>query len=300
MHNNLSIVIPCKNEEKSIGLLIHALQESYPEAELIVVNDGSTDKTSEILNTFPHVNIINNPYSKGNGAAVKLGALSATKDTVLFMDADGQHTVQSIKLLLDKYLEGYDMVVGARSDKSQASSARLVGNKIYNRLASLITGHVISDLTSGFRICRRRLFLEFISLLPNGFSYPTTITMAFFRSGYNIAYVPFEAKKRPGKSHLSIVRDGIRFLLIIFKVGSLYSPLKIFAPLSLFFFTSGLGYYLYTFFTASRFTNMGLLLFITSVIIFIFGLISEQITMLTYTQNKRAHDIQNSHNHLSK
>ncbi len=277
----ISLIIPCKNEEATIGDLLDKLIGSGFSLEIIVVNDGSTDKTADILKSKPIIEI-SHPYSKGNGASIKAGARMATSDILVFMDADGQHNISDISNLVTHISQGYDMVVGSRDDKSQASTARLVGNKFYNRLASIITGHKILDLTSGFRACRRNCFLEFISLLPNGFSYPTTITMAFFRSGYNIKYIPISANQRKGKSHLSLVNDGIRFLLIIFKIGTLYSPLKLFAPLAALIFSSGIGYYLYTYLTADRFTNMSMLLLTTSVFIFIFGLISEQITMLIY------------------
>ena len=177
---------------------------------------------------------------------------------------------------------GYDMVVGARNKGSQASVARLFGNGLYNRVASYMTGHPIQDLTSGFRVVNGQKFREFLYLLPNGFSYPTTITMAFFRAGYAVAYETIIAPKRVGKSHINLVKDGARFFLIIFKIGTLYSPMKLFFPASLLFFLTGLIYYVYTFFTDGRFTNMGVLLLSTSVMIFLLGLISEQITTLFY------------------
>lgn len=281
----ISIVIPCKNEQATIGALVDSLISSKLADEIIVVDDGSSDKTASIL-ASKNIQLITHPYCKGNGASIKSGARKAKGDILIFLDADGQHNAKDIQTLTSYMQEGYDMVVGARSNKSQASSARLVGNKIYNKLASIITGHKILDLTSGFRACKRELFIKFISLLPNGFSYPTTITMAFFRSGYSVKYIPIHTNKRNGKSHLSIIKDGIRFLLIIFKVGTLYSPLKLFAPLSAFIFSSGMGYYFYTYLTSGRFTNMSLLLITISIFIFIFGLISEQITMLIYINNK--------------
>lgn len=279
--SKISIIIPCKNEENTIGELIDSLVDSNIANEIIVINDGSTDDTANILSTKP-IQVITNPYSKGNGAAIKTGAKAAKGEILVFMDSDGQHNVSNISALVSPLSDGYDMVVGARDNKSQANTARLVGNKIYNKLASLITGHKILDLTSGFRACKRKYFLEFISLLPNGFSYPTTITMAFFRNGYSIKYIPISVNKREGKSHLSLMKDGIRFLLIIFKVGTLYSPLKLFAPLAALVFSTGVGYYIYSYMMSGRFTNMSLLLFVTAAFIFIFGLVSEQITMLMY------------------
>ena len=228
----ITIIIPCKNEEKSIGKVVDKLLKLDFISEIIVVNDGSTDQTADILSS-KNIVVVTHPYSKGNGAAIKAGARKASGDILIFMDADGQHNADNLKQLLEPIENGYDMVIGARSNSSQASTTRLMGNKIYNKLASILTGHKIEDLTSGFRACKRKLFLEFLALLPNGFSYPTTITMAFLRSGYSVKYVPIEVNNRKGKSHLSIVKDGIRFFLIIFKVTMLYSPLKLFAPLSL-------------------------------------------------------------------
>jgi hypothetical protein len=201
------------------------------------------------------------------------------------MDADGQHGGDELSLLLERLDAGYDMAIGARDSGSHANFGRLFANGFYNELASLLCGHRIPDLTSGFRVVRAKLFKQFLHLLPNGFSYPTTITMAFLRSGYPIDFVPIKAAKRVGKSHIRPIRDGLRFLIIIFKVVTLYSPLKIFVPASAAFFTTGLGYYLYTYLTLGRFTNMSLLLFSASVIVFLIGLISEQITALTFSRS---------------
>jgi glycosyltransferase involved in cell wall biosynthesis len=231
------------------------------------------------------VRVVTHPYSKGNGAAIKTGARHATGDILIFMDGDSQHRAEDIPRLLAKLDEGYDMVVGARvSRKSQAGLHRAAANGFYNRFATWMTNHEVPDLTSGFRVVKAGLFKRFLYLLPNGFSYPTTITMAFFRSGYSVAYEPIEVEKRIGKSHIRLWRDGVRFLLIIFKIGTLFSPLKLFLPISLAFFLTGFGYYAYTFLSSGRFTNMSALLFITSVLVFLIGLVSEQITALMYRE----------------
>ncbi len=222
----------------------------------------------------------------GNGAAVKSGARTATSDILVFMDADGQHDPVDIARLLAKLEEGFDMVVGARTTDSQANVGRSLANKLYNKLASWMVGHHIDDLTSGFRVVRANKFREFLHLLPNGFSYPTTITMAFFRAGYPVTYVPIRAQKRTGKSKIRPLQDGLRFLLIIFRVGTLYSPLKVFVPLALLHFLLGVEHYIYTYLTQSRFTNMSALLFMASVMIFLIGLISEQITNLLYSRRQ--------------
>ena len=286
----ITTVIPAKNEAKNLEPLLSEIVEAHPDFEVIVVNDGSTDNTSGVCKKYG-VKEICNPYSKGNGAAIKSGARAAKGDIIVFMDGDGQHQVKDINALLDKLYSGYDMVVGARQGaESQANIARGLGNKAYNRLASWMVGHKIEDLTSGFRAVRASRFRQFLYLYPNGFSYPTTSTMAFFRAGYSVCYYPITALKRDGESHINIFKDGARFLLIIFKVGTLYSPLKVFTPISSGFFFLGLTYYVYTYWMFERFTNMSLLLFTTAIIIFLMGLISEQITMLMYSDLSRKSD----------
>lgn len=277
----LSIILPCLNEAHNLATLLPSLQQAHPTAEIIVVDDGSSDASAQIAQQLA-IRVIKHPYRLGNGAAVKSGARVAQGDVLVFMDADGQHNPQDIEKLLTVLAQGHEMVVGARTAVSQASLARKWANRFYNRLASWMVGHPIPDLTSGFRAVKADKFREFISLLPNTFSYPTTITMAFFRAGYSVGYVPIVAQTRLGKSHIKPLRDGVRFLMIIFKIGTLYAPLKLFGTLSTFFFMLGVGYYSYTFLTAGRFTNMGALLFITAVLIFLIGLVSEQITQLLY------------------
>lgn len=280
----LSIILPARNEAGAVGATVAGIRARYPEAEIIVVNDGSSDATAQVA-AQAGARVISKPYGMGNGAAVKTGARAAGGDVLVFMDADGQHDPADIPRLLAKLDAGYDMVVGARDGGSQASVGRGVANGLYNRLASWMTGHVVADLTSGFRAARADKFREFIHLLPNGFSYPTTSTMAFFRSAYPVAYVPITAARRVGKSHIRPLRDGVRFLLIIFKIATLYSPLKLFAPVAASFFLLGLGNYAYTFLRGHRFTNMSALLLSASVIVFLIGLISEQITNLTYKRD---------------
>lgn len=282
----VSIVIPAKNEADSLRVLLPKLTEIIPNAEIIVVNDGSTDDTSLVC---AELNVIEceHPYSKGNGSAVKSGARAATGDIIVFMDGDGQHRPEDVPRLLKRLSCGYDMVVGARQKGSQASIGRGMANLLYNRVASYVTGHRVEDLTSGFRAVYRDKFLQFLYLLPNGFSYPTTSTMAFFRAGFSVAYEPIDADKREGKSHLKPIKDGVRFLLIIFKVGTLYSPLKLFFPLSLIVFMIGMSYYGFTYFTMGRFTNMSALMLTTSLIIFMVGLVSEQITALMYKDDEK-------------
>jgi glycosyltransferase involved in cell wall biosynthesis len=282
----VSIILPAKNEAAALNELLPRLRAAQPNAEIVVVNDGSTDATPEVCARHG-VRMLIHPYSMGNGAAVKTGARAAKGEILVFMDADGQHREGDVAALLKKLDERYDMAVGARSWSSQASVHRGLANAMYNRLASWVVEKPVLDLTSGLRAARAAKFRKFLHLLPNGFSYPTTITMSFFRAGYTVGYVPITADRRNGKSHVRILKDGMRFFVIIFKICTLYSPLKIFLPISAFFFVTGLGYYLYTFFTSHRFTNMSALLFITSVLVFLIGLVSEQITLLTYKDSDR-------------
>lgn len=280
----LSVVIPAKNEAAAIGAVISRAIELYPKAEIIVVDDGSTDDTASVA-TAAGARVIGHPESLGNGAAVKAGARAASGDTLVFMDGDGQHDAGEIQALLVKLDDGYDMAIGARDSGSHANVGRLFANGLYNAIASLLCGRKIPDLTSGFRAVRADLFKRFLYLLPNGFSYPTTITMAFLRAGFPITYVPIKAEKRIGKSHIRPLRDGLRFLVIIFKIATLYSPLKVFVPVSALFLLGGVSNYAYTFYTTGRFTNMSMLLMSAAVIVFLIGLISEQITSLTYSKS---------------
>lgn len=277
----LSIILPAKNEGKSLPTLLNTLTTLYPSAEIIVVNDGSTDETRNI--PLPDgARLINHPYSMGNGAAIKTGARAATGEILVFMDADGQHDPADVQRLVDRLNEGYDMVVGARSSRSQASIGRYFANSCYNQLGSWMTGHPILDLTSGFRAVRANKFRRFLYLLPNGFSYPTTITMAFFRSAFAVSYVPIHAEKREGHSKIRILKDGVRFFVIILKIGALFSPMRLFIPISFFFFALGALYYSYTYFTHGRFTNMSALLFIAAMLTFLIGIVSEQVSSLHY------------------
>ncbi len=280
----LSIIIPAKNEAEGLGMILPDLTRLYPDAEILVVNDGSTDDTNSVCNVY-NVTQVKIPIPMGNGAAIKAGTRASSGDILIFLDADGQHRPKDIERLLEKLNQGFKMVVGARSASSQASIGRLCANNFYNWFASNMVGQKVEDLTSGFRVVRAEYFKRFLYLLPNGFSYPTTCTMAFFRSGYSVGYVPIEANKRLGKSHIKLIKDGVRFLLILFKIGTLYSPLKIFLPMSAACFMTGFFYYMYTYLMSGRFTNMSALLFTTSILIFLMGLVSEQITSLLYSRS---------------
>lgn len=278
-----SIILPAKNEAESLTKLLPVLRKKFPDAEIIVVDDGSTDDTVNIC-TQNQVDIISHVYSMGNGAAIKTGARNAQGQVLVFMDADGQHDPEDIQHLLDKINEGYDMVVGARQIDTHASLTRRIGNTLYNRLASWMTGFHIEDLTSGFRAARARHFKKFLYLLPNKFSYPTTSTMAFFRSGLPVGYVPIKGMNRTGerKSHIRLFHDGFRFLIIILKIGALFSPMRFFLPVSAVLFIAGLGYYGYTYYSWGRLTNMTAVLFLSSLFTFLIGIVSEQVSALHY------------------
>jgi glycosyltransferase involved in cell wall biosynthesis len=281
---HISVILPAKNEAEGLRRTLPALRACLPDAEVIVVDDGSTDDTAAVA-TRHGATVVASPYAMGNGAAIKRGTRAASGDVLVFMDADGQHDPTLIPQLLDRLEQGFDMVVGARDSAGQANVSRGAANAFYNRLASWMTGHRIADLTSGFRVVRANRFREFLYLLPNGFSYPTTSTMAFFRNAYPVAYVPVPVASRIGRSHIRPLRDGLRFLLIIFRIATLYSPLKLFAPVSFGFMALGLAYYAWTFATEHRFTNMSALLLSASVVVFLIGLVSEQITALTYRRD---------------
>ena len=277
----LSIVMPARNEGEALRGLLPRIVAMYPHAEVIVVDDGSTDATASVCSEYGVTRLIH-LYPMGNGAAIKTGARAAHGETIIFMDADGQHKPENIPVLLAKFAEGYDMVVGARKSGSHAGAHRAVANDVFSRLASWMVMQNIEDLTSGFRVVNAAKFRQFLYLLPNGFSYPTTITMSFFRAGYGVTYVPIDAPRRIGKSHIRPIRDGVRFLLIIIKIGTLYSPQKLFLPISASFFLTGLGYYLYTYLSVGRFSNMSALMFISAILTFLIGIVSEQISALHY------------------
>ncbi len=282
--SSLSIILPCFNEQDTIAPLCEQILTLHPDAEVMVVDDGS----SQEIPSIEGVTILRHPYNIGNGASIKTGARAASGDVLVFMDADGQHAAKDITRLLAKIEDGYDMVVGSRSAKTQASFPRLLANTGFNRLASLMTGYHIEDLTSGFRAVRAKAFKNFLYLLPNGFSYPTTSTMAFFRNGYAVTYVPIEAKQRDtdSQSNISVLKDGIRFLVIILKIGALFSPMRLFLPISAILFSIATVYYGYTYIDESRFTNMSALLYVSSLIIFLIGILSEQVSSLHYRNSE--------------
>src|SRR5262245_24855540 len=275
-----SVVIPACNEAMAIGSVVTDLRASGPWHEILVIDDGSTDDTAARASAAG-ARVIRHPYNKGNGAAVKTGIRHATGSGVLIVDADGQHRPEDAMRLVAQ-LHDYDLVVGARSPESQAGAARRVGNALLNRIASYLTERPIPDLTSGFRAARREQLLEFIHLLPNGFSTPTTTTLAFIKAGYSVRFEPVEARARQGTSKIRLGSDGVSFLLILLKVITIFSPLRIFLPISVAAFLIGTAYAVWTIVTQSHVTNSSVLLILLSVVIFLVGLVSEQISSLRF------------------
>ena len=273
-----SILVPAYNEAQAVAGLIAALTRAARWREIIVIDDGSTDGTGEEAAKAGAV-VIRHPYNKGNGAAVKSGLRKATGTFVLIVDADGQHQPHDTVRLVN-HLDQYELVVGARSADSQASWSRRVGNDLLNRIASYLTGREIPDLTLGFRAARRECMLEFIHLYPNGFSTPTTSTMAFIRAGYSLKFEPIVAAQRQGTSKIRLGADGARFVLILLKVITVFSPLRLFVPVSGSLFALGAGYALWTIATVSHVTNSSVLLILSSIVILLIGLVSEQISTL--------------------
>jgi glycosyltransferase involved in cell wall biosynthesis len=277
----ISVIIPAYNEAETIGTLVSSIRSLYPEAEIIVVDDGSSDHTADAAKAAG-AEVFSHPYNIGNGAAIKSGIRVAKGNALVFMDADGQHNPENIAKLLE-FFPDFDMVVGARSVGDQASLGRALGNKVYNWFASYVAKFPIKDLTSGFRVVKANVARNFLYLLPNTYSYPTTLTLGVLRSGMSVKYVPIKIRKRKtGRSNIKLIHDGVRFFMIITRICTLYSPMRVFLPVSFVMFLAGVVNYIYTFLTRSRFTNMSVFLFVTAIIIFMMSLISEQICQMRF------------------
>ncbi len=287
MKQKIAVIIPVYNEAETIADLIVQIRTLHPDFEIIVINDGSQDDTAKIA-FDAGAEVYSHPYNIGNGAAVKNGIRIADADILVFMDGDGQHNPADIRLLLE-HLTDHDMVVGARSMTGHTSVFRALGNRAYNWLASYVANFYIKDLTSGFRAVKAEVAKDFMYLLPNTYSYPTTLTLGALRSGWSVKYVPIKMSKREkGKSNISIVKDGVRFFMIITKICTLFSPMRVFLPVSFSMFLIGVLYYLYTFTTQGRFTNMSALLLTNAVVIFMMGLVSEQICQMRSERRLRS------------
>jgi glycosyltransferase involved in cell wall biosynthesis len=278
--SEVSVVIPAFNEGPVIASVVSRLKATAPWHEVIVVDDGSRDDTSSHATAAGAI-VVRHPYNKGNGAAVKSGIRRATGDYVMIIDGDGQHSVDDARRLVSRLGE-YDLVIGARAAATQATQARRVGNTALNRFATYLTGREIPDLTSGFRAARREHLREFLHLLPNGFSTPTTTTLAFIKAGYNVTFEPTDARQRVGTSKIKFARDGVKFFMIILKIVTLFSPLRVFLPISLASFVVGASYAVWTIATQRHVTNSSVLLVMMAVIVFLVGLVSEQISAMRF------------------
>jgi glycosyltransferase involved in cell wall biosynthesis len=274
----VSVVIPAFEEEGAIGTVVAALRSAAAWHEIIVVDDGSADRTGEVARGAG-ARVIRHPYNKGNGASVKTGIRQATAEYILIVDGDGQHSA-SDALRLVASLGEYDLVVGARATSGQASTARQAGNQALNWIASYLTNRTIPDLTSGLRAARASGLREFLHLLPNGFSTPTTTTLSFLKAGYSVRFEPIETKPRLGRSKIRFVSDGASFFLILLKVITIFSPLRIFIPISAAAFTLGGIYAVWTAYWQHHITNSSVLLILLAVVIFLVGLVSEQISTM--------------------
>lgn len=282
----VSVIIPAFNEEQGIDTVLSQVEEQPQVDEIIVVDDGSADRTAEIVKSHPRVQLVQHPYNIGNGAAIKSGIRAATGDIIVMMDGDGQHPPGEIPHLL-RYMGRYDMVVGARSAGTQSQKHRDIANTLFNLYASYIVGYPVPDLTSGFRAINARIARSFLPLLPNGYSYPTTLTIALFRAGYAVKYHPFASPARVGKSKVRPLKDGLRFLLTLTRLATLFVPLKIFLPISLLFLSTGGSYTLGSLLLDGRFSGFGGLITSLGVFVFMLGLISEQIALLRYINSDR-------------
>ena len=303
--SKVSIIIPAFNEEHTIADIVKKVRSYFPEAEIIVINDGSEDNTARIAQDSGAI-VFNHPYNIGNGAAIKSGIRTATGEVLVFMDGDGQHDPADIDAML-AYFPDYDMVVGARSGSGQASLGRALGNRLYNWFASYVTKFPVKDLTSGFRAVKAEIARNYLYLLPNTYSYPTTITLGVLRSGNSVKYLPIKTKKRiQGKSQIRFFKDGVRFFMIITRIATMYSPMRVFLPVSFSMFALGMLRYIYTFIAEGRFTNMSALFFVTSVTIFMMSLISEQVCQMRYERRvtprvvKEKTDVENTNNRENK
>lgn len=283
----VSVIVPAYNEEEAIHEVLSGLLEMAPADgswEILVVDDGSSDATAERA-ARPGVRVIRHPYNKGNGAAVKTGLREARGERVCLLDGDGQHDPRVVPRLLEA-LDSYELVVGAREGLAGGGPVRRLGNLFYSRLASYLANHPIPDLTSGFRAAHREKMLEFLPLFPNGFSYPVTSTLAFIKAGYSVGFLPVAGRSRVGRSKIRLFRDGVKFTLIALRMITLFSPMRIFLPVSLLLFSVGAGYGLYTIATEMHVTNTTVLLCLSSVLIFLIGLVSEQIALMRFERTQ--------------
>lgn len=281
MSERVTIVIPAYNEEDGIGGVIDKIKEMYPDYTVLVIDDGSTDQTADVVRA-KGAKVVQHPYNKGSGAAIKTGLRAAKTELVVIIDADGQHDPVEIKKMLE-YMPAYDLIVGARTADSDSAWHRDIVNWAYNKLGSYVSEQKILDLTSGFRIFKRSTIMPYINLLPNTFSWPTTSTLSLIKAGYNVKFHPIKASRRIGRSKIKPIQDGLRFFFIIMRIATLFAPFRVFSPISIVFLIAGILYGSYTMLAYERFTNFAQLLMVLFVLIFMLGLIADQIAMLRFT-----------------
>ena len=238
---NLSIIIPVYNEAKCIARTVTTLQsvllESNIQHEIIIVDDGSTDKSGTMIEGFNGVLLLKHPSNKGYGASIKTGLSRAKYDNICITDADGTYPLEKIPSLLDKMSE-HDMVVGARiGDGVDYSWIRSIPKFFLRHYVNFITSSSVPDINSGLRIFDKAKAKQFYKIYPDGFSLTTTITIAFLTSGYSILYEPISYKKRVGKSKIQPIRDTLRFFQLITCLGMYFAPLKVLLPISYMFFS---------------------------------------------------------------
>ena len=279
----VSVVIPARDEAGGLPGVLAGVKAALGGAgvsfEVLVVDDGSSDGTGDAARKAG-ARVLRHPYPMGNGAAVKDGIRAARGEVVALMDADGQHDPADLPRLLEALGEEWAMAVGARTGGFGAGIHRAFANRVYAALASYVSGVRIPDLTSGFRVVRRDAARKFLYMLPNTFSYPSTLTLALLRSGRPVRFVPVKARGRTGTSKIHLLRDGARFFLIILRVATSFSPLRVFLPASMVSFAAGLALYLYKWKEAPLLTNGIQLLWLLGALLFFLGLLAEQIASL--------------------
>jgi len=281
LNKKVTIVIPAFNEETGLqtaleGIIKQGYQEKY---EVLLIDDGSTDNTAEIVKKFP-VKLVRHSINKGYGAALKTGIRRATGDYIVIFDSDGQHDPKYVQTIVDM-LEEYDMVIGERTSDSFQVKRRQKGKRLIRFIGEYMVEQKLPDYNSGFRGFKKEIIIEMLHLMPNGFSFSTTSTLAFLKEGYSIGTFPIVVEERQGrKSNVKLVKDGSKTLLLVFRIIMLFNPLKVFFPASIIFTIIGLTFGIYGYIIASRFSNSAVILTTLGMFLFFIGLISDQISIL--------------------
>ena len=277
----ISVVIPAFNESATIRDVVEHVYRVCSALgcahEVIVVDDGSTDNTAELAEQAG-ATVLRQPYNKGYGASLKTGIRHATNGTIVILDADGQHDPEDIKKLLDTRGNA-EMVVGARKGTAGSPLWRKPGKMLIGWLANQLTGRKIPDLNSGFRAMDREVLMRFLAIMPNGFSSSTTSTIALLRGGYSVNYIPIEVKRRSGCSTVTLA-DGLGTILLIFRLITLFAPLRICLPVSLVTAAIGCYYIVHGYLSTGTASIRGILALLASVLFFLFGLLIDQVSAI--------------------